>query len=215
MSQIIPYYLSLIFRGIVFILLISFITFLIQNRSMKITNPFRNIPVHIKRIYRLLRVNHRSQIVWNELIKLHRKENWNFGLYENERYIRTTFKDNNNELEFNYQVTDEKLILRAIIAVGFSEENITDIMILSSHLNNLLTFGMVRVNIDDNYVEFIYHGDLLTYMLYPVVIHSNIGRHFRITSDCYWAFSHMLNSGEEPVFVISELLKRNEEQNRD
>ncbi len=215
MSQIIPYYLSLIFRGIVFILLISFITFLIQNRSMKITNPFRNILVHIKRIYRLFRVNRRSQIVWNELIKLHRKENWNFGLYENERYIRTTFKDNDNELEFNYQVTDEKLILRAIIAVGFSEENITDIMILSSHLNNLLTFGMVRVNIDDNYVEFIYHGDLLTYMLYPVVIHSNIGRHFRITSDCYWAFSHMLNSGEEPVFVISELLKRNEEQNRD
>lgn len=213
MSQSIPYFLSLIARAVVFILIFRFFTSIKMHSVMKIFKPFKYIPVYSKKIIRLFRVKHRSEIVWNELIKLHRKENWNFGLYENERYIRTTFKDNDNELEFNYQVTEDKLVFRSAIAVDFNEENTNDIMILSSHLNSLLTFGMVRVNIDDNYVEFIYQGDLLLYMLYPGIIHSNIGRHFRITSDCYWAFSQLLKSGEEPVFVISELLKRNQKEN--
>jgi hypothetical protein len=160
-------------------------------------------------------VKHCSEIVWNELIKLHRKENWNFGLYENERYIRTTFKDNNNDLDFNYQVTDEKLVFRAIIAVDFREENINDIMILSSHLNNLLAFGMVRVDIKNNYVEYVYSSDLLIYMLYPSEIDNDLDRHYQITKDCYWAFSHLFSSGDEPVFVIAELLKRTQKVNEE
>ena len=142
-------------------------------------------------------------------IKLHRKENWNFGLYENERYIRTTFVDgNNNNLKFHYQVTDDKLFFRAIIVADFNEDHTNDIMVLSAHFNSLITFGMVRVNIKFNFVEFIYSGDLLSYMLYPGEIHRDIDTHFRITEDCYWAFSHMAKSGDEPVFVIAELLKR-------
>ena len=69
---------------------------------------------------------------------------------------------------------------------------------------------MVRVSINDNNVEFVFQVDLLIYMLYPGEIHTDIDRHFRIMSDCYWALTHLLISGDEPVFVISELLKRNE-----
>lgn len=176
---------------------------------MKIVNMSRYIPIYLQRIDRLFRVKHRSDIVWKELIKMHIKENWHFGQYDNEKYVRTTFTDEyNNELNFHYQVTEDNLVLRSVIASDFNDDNTNDIMLLSSHLNSLLTFGMVRVNIKYNYVEFIYQGDILTYMLYPGEIHMDIDRHFRITSDCYWAFSHLLNSGDEPVFVIAELLKR-------
>jgi hypothetical protein len=182
---------------------------------MKIVDVFKYIPVYSKKISRLFKVKHRSEIVWNELIKLHKKENWHFGQYDIEKYVRTTFTDdNNNDLSFHYQVTEDKLVLRSVIASDFNEDNTNDIMLLSSHLNSLLTFGMVRVNINNNYVEFIYQGDILTYMLYPGEIHMDIERHFQITSDCYWAFTHLINSGEEPVFVISELLKRKDEQSQ-
>lgn len=215
MSQIITYYLVLIARGMVFILIIRFFTSIKKHNFMKIVNIFKYIPVYSKKISRLFKVKHRSEIVWNELIKLHKKENWHFGQYDNEKYVRATFTDeNNNDLNFHYQVTDDKLVFRAVIVSDFSEDYTNDIMVLSSHLNSLLTFGMVRVNIKDNYVEFVYQGDLLVYMLYPGEIHSDIDRHFRITSDCYWAFTHLLNSGDEPVFVISELLKRNEKRSQ-
>ena len=210
MSQIIPYYLSLIFRAIVFILIFRFFTSIKMQSVMKIFKPFKYISVYSKKIFRLFRVKRRSEIVWNELVKLHKEENWNFGLYENEKYVLTTFGDENNNLEFQYQVTDEKLVFRVRIASGFNEENTNDIMVLSSHLNSLLNFGMVRVSIKYNCVEFIYSGDILRYMIYPGEIHNDLDTHFQITKDCYWAYSHLLISGDEPVFVISELLKRNE-----
>jgi len=214
MSQGISYILMLIAKVIIFAQIINLFSSFKKESLMKIVNMFRYIPVYSQRVYRLIRVNHRSDIVWKELIKLHKKENWHFGQYDNENYIRTTFADdNNNDLNFHYQVTNDKLVYRAVIAGDFNEDNTNDIMLLSSHLNSLLTFGMVRVNIKDNYVEFVYQGDLLVYMLYPGEIHTDIDRHFRITSDCYWAFSHLLNTGDEPVFVISELLKRNQKEN--
>jgi hypothetical protein len=201
----------------VMILTVIFTKFnMIKKSFMEIINWFRKFPVFLKRIFKLLKVNHRSAIVWQELIKLHKKENWNFGLYENEKYVRTTFTDeNNNDLSFHYQVTEDKLVLRSFIASDFNEDNTNDIMLLSSHFNSLLTFGMVRVNINNNYVEFIYQGDILTYMLYPGEIHRDIDTHFRITEDCYWAFAHMAKSGDEPVFVIAELLKRKEQESPD
>lgn len=197
------------------ILVVLFTKFNILKKSfMGIINFFRQLPVYSKRIYKLVKVKHRSEIVWKELIKLHKKENWNFGLYENEKYVRTTFIDeNNNDLNFHYQVTDDNLVLRAVLISDFDEENTNNIMLLSSHLNSLLTFGMVRVNIKYNYVEFIYSGDLLRYMLYPGEIQSDIATHYRITKDCYWAFAHMAQSRDEPVFVIAELMKRKEEAN--
>ena len=211
MSQGISYILMLIAKVMIFALIINLFSSFKKESLMKIVNMFRYIPVYSQRVYRLIRVNHRSDIVWKELIKLHKKENWHFGQYDNENYIRTTFADdNNNDLNFHYQVTNDKLVYRAVIAGDFNEDNTNDIMLLSSHLNSLLTFGMVRVNIKDNYVEFVYQGDLLVYMLYPGEIHTDIDRHFRITSDCSWAFTHLLKSGDEPVFVIAELLKRNE-----
>ena len=206
----------LIAKVMIFALIINLFSSFKKESIMKIVNMFKYIPVYLQRVYRLFRVNHRSDIVWKELIKLHKKENWHFGQYDNDRYIRTTFSDENkNEMEFHYQLTDDRLLSRAVVASGFNEDETESVMLLASHLNNLLTIGMVRVNIEYNYVEFIYSSDLLRHMLYPGEIHTDIDRHFRITADCYWAFSHLLNSGDEPVFVISELLKRNEKRNQD
>lgn len=214
MSQSSTYVLFLITKVIILIAIINNVSSL-KKIGMRATNFFRIIPVYAERIYRLFKVKHRSTIVWQELIKLHKKENWNFGQYDNEKYLLTSFADENNlVLKFQYGITDTKLVFRAIILNDFNEESTTDIMLLASHLNSLLTFGIVSVDINNNFVEFVYSGDLLVYLLYPGEIHTDIDTHFRATTDCYWAFAHLIDSGDDPVFVIAEFLKRNDKRSQ-
>ncbi|MBK6345001.1 MAG: hypothetical protein IPF68_03520 [Bacteroidales bacterium] len=90
---------------------------------MKIVELSKYIKVYSQRVFRLFGMQHRSDIVWKELIKLYKKENWHFGQYDNEKYIRTSFVDeNNNDLNFHYQVTADKLVFRGVIATDFNEE---------------------------------------------------------------------------------------------
>lgn len=51
-------------------------------------------------------------------------------------------------------------------------------------------------------------------MLYPGEIDSDLCSHYDLTKDCVWSFHRLLESGEDPVFVFSELLQRNEEKNK-
>jgi hypothetical protein len=51
-------------------------------------------------------------------------------------------------------------------------------------------------------------------MLYPHEIDSDFSDHYNLTIDCVWSFYRLLESGEDPVFVFSELLQRKEEKNK-
>jgi hypothetical protein len=55
--------------------------------------------------------------------------------------------------------------------------------------------------------------EILLYALYPGEIHSDITRHYEIAKECVWAFNMLINSGDDPVFVIAELIKRQEKDN--
>lgn len=51
-------------------------------------------------------------------------------------------------------------------------------------------------------------------MLYPGEI-SRVQRiHYDLSEDCCWAFLNLVETGEDPVFVISELLIRKEDDNK-
>ena len=87
----------------------------------------------LRRIHRLLNVKKRSQIVWRELITLHKEENWYYGQFENERYILTTFTDKENrQQKFRYEVTENELIFHSFILNRFDEDKTNDILVLSS-----------------------------------------------------------------------------------
>lgn len=171
----------------------------------------------IRRMARVLKVKNRTKIVWKELIKMHKQANWHFGQFDNEKYIITTFNlnDNNNQAhKFRYEVDQNKLEFQSYILNSFNEDKTNDILVLASHFNGLLNFGKVVVNIKYNYVEYTYSGDLITYMLYPGEIHSDLRTHYNLTLDCFWAFSNLIETDDDPVFVISELLKRKDEEDK-
>ncbi len=167
----------------------------------------------LRRIYRIVNVKRSSHFVWIELLKYHRTSGWRYGQFENEKYIECSFKvDDTNFVDFNYAVSSGKLVFRSTILPRFDEEATNDILVLASHFNGLLNFGSVKVSVKYNYVEFVYSRDLLTYSLFPGEINSDTDAHFDLTKDCFWTFNNLIESGEDPVFVFSELLKRNDEE---
>lgn len=169
----------------------------------------------IRKIYRLLNEKKQSAIVWNELIKLHKEANWHFGQFENQKYIVTNFDLNDNQNQkFRYDVSQNELEFHTFILNSFDEDKTTDILVLASHFNSLLNFGKIRVNIKYNCVEYIHSGNLITYMLFPTEIHSDIKSHYNLTKDCCWAFTNLVETGEDPVFVFSELLRRKDNDNQ-
>ena len=175
-------------------------------RLGKIKNVFR-------RIYRLLNVNKSEHYVWIELLKYHKNSGWRFGQFDNDKHIECGFKmDDTNCVDFNYSVSHGRLTFRSTILHRFDEEITNDVLVLASHFNGLLSFGTVKVSVKYNYVEFIYSRDLLTYSLFPGEISSDTDIHFELTKDCFWSFTNLIETGDDPVFVFSELMRRNSKE---
>lgn len=189
----------------------------LKNNIMKWISPFFNkIKYTSIRFYRILNVKKRTEFVWKDLIKYNQKEAWRYGQFEKEKRIENIFTViDNHSITFNYTVTDDKLEFSAIILNRFDEDKTNDLLVLASHFNSMLIFGVVKVNIKYNYVEFTHYGDLLTYMLFNGEIDSDHITHFNITKDVFWSFKTLLETGDDPVFVFSELLRQKEEKNKD
>ena len=51
-------------------------------------------------------------------------------------------------------------------------------------------------------------------MLFSGEIDTDITTHYNLTKDCVWAFLNLLETGDDPVFVFSEVLKRKEENKK-
>ena len=204
-------------RLILFVCLLSFGSVClprIKNFIMRKTKLFFNeIKFSSQRIYRILNVKKSTDFVWKELIKFHKNSGWNFGQFDNDKRIECGFKvDETNYVNFNYIVSSSALTFRATILTRFDEEITNDILVLASHFNGLLSFGIVKVSVKYNYVEFIYSRDLLTYSLFSGEIDSDTDTHYNLTKDCFWSFTNLIETGDDPVFVFSELLKRKEEE---
>ena len=175
-------------------------------RLRKIKNVFR-------RIYRLLNVKKSVHYAWIELLKYHKNSGWRYGQFENDKHIECSFKvDDTNCVNFNYEVSSGMLTFRSTILQRFDEVITNDILVLASHFNGLLNFGIVKVSVKYNYVEFVYSRDLLTYSLYPGEINSDTDTHFELSKDIFWSFNNMIETGDDPVFIFSELLRKKEEE---
>ena len=180
---------------------------------MKTIDFLRNIRFSIQRVCRLLKVNRRSEIVWNDLIKMHEKAGWGFGQDANQKSIELTFSNTDeSSIKLYHEISNNKIVFRAVILSNFDVDNTHDIMILSSLINSSINFGSVRADTINNCVHFVYSGDLLLYFFYPGEKHSDMFKHIEIAKECHWAFNYMLNTKDNPASVIVEFIKRNDQE---
>ena len=205
---------KIIFIAIVWIIYPNFIKPLTSSIMKTMGFLFKKIKYVFQRIYRLLNLNKTAHYVWIELLKFHKNSGWRYGQFDNDKHIECGFKmDDTNFVDFNYAVSSGRLTFRSTILQRFDEEITNDVLVLASHFNGLLSFGTVKVSVKYNYVEFIYSRDLVTYSLFPGEISTDTNTHFELTKDCFWSFTNLIATGDDPVFVFSELLRKKAQDN--
>jgi hypothetical protein len=175
------------------------------------------IKFYLKRIYRLtLDFKKQEETVWKELKKLHNDADWKSGIYEKERYVETIFELGKEKGGFfYYMIYDGCFHCRVKILENFSADLTSDLFILAAHFNNLLTNGVVIVNVNSQFVEYNQKRDLLIPLLYSSEIHGQLLRHYNTSKDIYSAFQRLVIEEEAPAIIIADLLKENKNSNND
>ena len=172
----------------------------------------KKIKFYLKRIYRLaLSYKKQEEIVWSDLKKLHAATEWKYGVYEKEKYIETLFEISNGKAgRFFYMIYDGRFHCRVKILEEFSVDLTSDIFILTTHFNNLLTNGVVLVNVNNNYVEYHQKREWLIPLLYTHETYGQLNNHFNLSKDIYTAFQRLVDGQEAPAIIIADLLKEKE-----
>jgi hypothetical protein len=175
------------------------------------------IKFFLQRVYRLtISFNKQEEIVWRELKKLQSDADWKHGVYEKEKYIETVFEISKEKgALFYYMIYDGSFHCRVKILQDYPTDFTTDLFILSAHFNNLLTNGVVVVDVNNCFVEYHLKRDLLIPLLYSGEIYDQLIRHHRTSKDIYAAFQRLIIEQEAPAIIIADLLKQKDAKRND
>jgi hypothetical protein len=175
------------------------------------------VKFYLQRIYRLaLSFKKQEETVWRELKKLHADADWKHGVYEKEKYIETIFELGKEKGQaFYYMIYEGCFHCRVKILEDYPRELTTDIFILATHFNNLLTEGVVKVNVKNHYVEYHQKRDLLIPLLYTSETYDQLRQHYNTSKDIYAAYQRLIIEQEAPAIIIADLLKENEENDKE
>ena len=176
----------------------------------------KNIQYVIQQMYRLtLSTEKQEKLVWKDLKKLHTDGDWPFGTYEKERFIEVSFEiSDETHKTFSYNVNDGYCNCSVKILESFPPEVTSELFILATHFNNLLSYGVVTINVGDQYVDYSIKREILIPLLYSAEIHRQLVLHFNMAKDVFWAFQKLVVENEAPVIIIADLLRMNEEKEK-
>lgn len=170
---------------------------------------------NIKSFVRMFKARDKwADVVWKELVELHKEAGWQSGYFDHERYVETRFlvDEGDTMKSFYYFVDDQEYRCRVKILDNYPVDCTTDLFILATHFNNLLNFGCVRVNTQAGFVEYCLNVDLQLVYLDKYVMHHAMIKHHDVTRQVYWAFQRLLNSEDDPALIIADVLKLSENQ---
>lgn len=178
-------------------------------------NPIRKFLFFLQRIFRLsLNYEKQLEVVWEDLKKMHNSKGWRSGVYENERYIETVFKIDEDQLAtFNYIIHDGYFYCRVKVLDYYPPEMTTDCFVLAAHFNNLLNHGMVVLDPESQNVVYSLKHDHLVPLLYTGEAMRQILNHHETARDVYKAFRRLLIEQEAPAVIIGDLINEKRKEN--
>lgn len=162
----------------------------------------------LQRSYRLTySYEKQEEYLWEELKQLFLKKDWKAGFYEKDKFIDSVFEIAENQgASYRYYVDEGYFTCQVNILDYFPAEVTSDIFILASHFNNLLTTGSVTVNVKNNFVSYTSRREMLIPVLYPGEINQQHMKHYSVSQDIYKAFLRLVLEGEAPAIIIADLL---------
>lgn len=169
------------------------------------------------KIYRVsLSFKKQETLAWKDLKQIHLQAEWKSGVYEKERYIETAFEISNGKgALFHYFIAEGSFHCRVRLIENFSIELTTDVFVLASHFNNLLSNGVVKIDVNTQSVDYYQKTDLLVPLLYRGEYQNQISIHYNTSLDIYAAFTRLVIEQEAPAIIIADLLKSKENKDRE
>lgn len=173
---------------------------------------FSRIGLYFWRIYRLaLGPERQEMLLVNDLVKLHRDAGWRYGLFEQDKLLRTGFEVTDGVFRtFNYFVADQHFHCRVTVLEDFPEEYTEELFVLASHFNNLLNQGVVVVHTEDRSIEYQMKQNILVPLLNTGELYFQIRSHFNVFKDVYTGFHRLITEREAPAIIIADLLRSKE-----
>jgi hypothetical protein len=172
----------------------------------------KKLKEYLKRIYRLsIRYNNQERLVWKDLKSLHTKENWEAGVYENEKLVETRFSITKKKVtSFYYSIYKSQFICRVKVLDSFPPDLTTDVFVLASHFNNIMNAGKVVVSVQNQTAIYHIEKNILFHFLYPSDIYFQVLSHYNYARDLHWAFQQLIDTEEPPAIIIADFLKKKE-----
>lgn len=165
---------------------------------------------YFQKVFRLwTNPSKRKGIVWEDLKKAYIKLDWEHAVYEDKKGIESHvhITDEHTAI-FIYQFEDNYLLYRSLFFFDYPEELVTDLFVLATHINNVLKFGMVRINLKDKCVEFTFKEDVVKSFLYPEDIEFNIVQQLRVLNETIFpSFYRLIYEDEKPAIIIADLMR--------
>lgn len=170
-----------------------------------------SIKYFFHRVHRLsLKQEKWSSLVWHDLKKMHLDSKWDSGIHERTKTIQTPFSINSEmSVYYFYQVDEDYFICRVKLLEDYDVSMSSEIFILASHVNNILRKGKVRVNLGQQFVEYIVQLPLLVPLLYFGEVNNEMVAHYNTSKDLIAAFQRLVFEGESPAIIVADLLKEN------
>jgi len=167
------------------------------------------IQTFLKRYLLVKNMENKSDEVWKLLVQLHKSSGFHHGVYEKERIVETSFSNSSDRTNlFLYQLQNEHLIFRSRVLTDFDVSQTNDVLVLCSHLNSIVGFGVVRPDLRNRQVEFYYKANIVPYYFDEEVLYLDTRRHFQVSQDFAKAFDELIASNEDPVFIFSEFMRQ-------
>lgn len=154
------------------------------------------------------------RIAWENWIRFLQHQKIRFARYDQEQSTEFRFFNEQEDacVRFQAQQQDGIIYFSASIALSAYNGDMDNVLKLSAHLNTFINLGTIRVYIERGLVEHQFRIRSAEYALYPKYIANDFYRQYGMIQDLQWALDEMGKTGEDPLFIVAELIRRHENQ---
>ena len=174
--------------------------------------------VYLRILYRFLLKDIESKqenVVWKELKKFFAEFDWKYGIYEQDKCIEVWFNSQYDKpIRYRYGIYDKCFYSQANVWENFPVELTSDVFILAQHFNNLLSNGIMIVDIESRSVSYFWKNNILFPYLYKAMFGNRIDSHVHTAQEINWAFQKLVEENEAPAIIIADLLKKKSEEEK-
>ena len=155
-----------------------------------------------------------ARMAWSNWIRFLQHQKIRFARYDQEQSTEFRFLNEQEDASIRFQAHQQEGVLYFIASISLSgyTGDMDNVLKLSAHLNTFIHLGTIRVYVDRGIVQHQFRVRSSEYALYPDYIAYDFYRQYSMIQDLQWALDEMGKTGEDPLFIVAELIRRHENQ---